>query len=412
MPETVETVVIGAGQAGLAMSYYLGRLGREHVVIERGRVAERWRSERWDSLAFQFPNWTLRLPGHRYQGEEPDAFMGRDGVVRFLEGYARLVAPPVHCGTRVTALSRTGRGRLSVETDHFSVGALNVVVATGPYQVPVVPACAAALPLGVFQITANRYTNPGQLPEGKVLVIGSGGSGCQIAEDLLDAGRAAYLSVGRHRRVPRRYRGRDFGWWQEKMGALDWLAKTLPPDARAPLLTGAGGGHDVDLRALAARGLRLLGRLRGACDGKLQFEPDLHASLLAGDAAFQEFTRAVDACVGEGAQPTGCAPAQPRLPDIAELDIRSEGIGSVIWATGYRYDFGWIKCPVFGAAGRPVHQRGVTDVPGLYFLGLARLHKVKSAFLWGVGEDAAFLAERIAQPCSRNSLSALSGGLT
>ncbi|HVQ05314.1 MAG TPA: NAD(P)-binding domain-containing protein, partial [Burkholderiaceae bacterium] len=213
--ERVETVVVGAGQAGLSMSHHLGQLGREHVVLERGRVVERWRSERWDSLAFQFPNWMLRLPGYAYEGAEPDGFMHRDGVVQFLEEYAKRITPPLRCGVRVTELHQAPSGRLRIETDTFSLEALNVVVATGPYQRPVVPPFCNRLPLTTCQVTANCYTHARQLPPGKVLVVGSGASGWQIAEDLLCSGRDVYLSVGRHRRVPRRYRGKDFGWWQE-----------------------------------------------------------------------------------------------------------------------------------------------------------------------------------------------------
>ena len=383
------------------MSYYLGRLGREHVVIERGRVAERWRSERWDSLAFQFPNWTLRLPGHVYEGDRPDGFMGRDGVVSFLEEYARRIAAPVRCGVRVIGVDSASRGRFRIKTDHLTLEAVNVVVATGPYQQPLVPACSNALPLSVFQLTANCYTNPRQLPDGSVLIIGSGGSGCQIAEDLLAAGRRVYLAVGRHWRVPRRYRGQDFVWWQEKMGALDTTVDELRRGMRGPLLTGVAGGHDVDLRQLATHGATLLGRLRDICGGKAWFAADLEDNLLRGDAAFQHFKHIVDCYVSKN----GLAAPQEgdgRLrraqspPSIEYLDLKSAGIACVIWALGYRYDFGWLNSSVFN--GGPVHRRGVTDVRGLYFLGLARLHKVKSAFLWGVGEDAAHLAERIVTP--------------
>jgi putative flavoprotein involved in K+ transport len=210
MPERIETVVIGGGQAGLAMSYHLSELGREHIILERGRIAERWRTERWDSLAFQFPNWMLRLPGYAYAGDDPDGFMLRDGVARFIEDYARQIAPPLRCGFRVTALRQvSGTTRLAIDTEHFSLEATNVVVATGPYQEPSIPGCSVALPLATYQLTANRYTNSDQLPPGRVLVVGSGASGYQIADDLLQSGRDVCLSVGRHRRVPRRYRGKD-----------------------------------------------------------------------------------------------------------------------------------------------------------------------------------------------------------
>jgi putative flavoprotein involved in K+ transport len=385
------------------MSYHLGQLRREHVVLERGRIAERWRSERWDSLTFQFPNWMMRLPGCPYEGNEPEGFMHRDGVVRFIEEYAGRIAPPIRCGIQVTKLDLSDSGRLRVETDHGTLEAINVVVATGPYQVPSVPACSNGLPFAIHQVTANRYINPGGLPPGNVLVVGSGGSGCQIAEDLLHAGRGVFLSVGRHRRVPRRYRGKDFGWWQEKTGASDRTIDSLPPDARAPLLTGANGGHDVDLRQLAKQGVTLVGSLRDISGNRLRFAADLEENIVRGDETFDQFTRTVDAYIlkqglsapAESRSHSQVTARQPTESAIRDLDIGAAGITSVIWATGYRYDFGWVKCAVLDASGKPVHRRGVTAVPGVYFLGLPRLHTVKSAFLWGVGEDAAYLAQHI-----------------
>ncbi len=414
MPESVETVIIGGGQAGLAMSHHLSRLGREHIVLERGRIAERWRSERWDSLTFQFPNRMMRLPGYAYDGDEPDAFMHRDGVVRFIEEYARRISPPIRCGIRVTGLDLSESGNLRVATDHFTLEAANVVAATGPYQVPSVPAFSTALPFDTFQVTANRYTNPSQLPSGNVLVVGSGGSGCQIAEDLLQSGRRVYLSVGLHRRVPRRYRGKDFGWWLEETGSSDGTVDNLSADVRAPLLTGVNGGHDVDLRRLALQGVTLVGRLNGISGGRLRFALDLEENLAGGDEAFDQFTRSVDEYVLEHEIEVPAAPERNprdkmRLPSasvIRDLDLGCAGVTSVIWAIGYRYDFGWVKCALLDAAGKLVHRRGVTAVPGVYFLGLPRLHKVKSAFLWGVGEDAAYLAEHIVNRSTPRRVSA------
>lgn len=402
--ERVDTVIIGAGQAGLCMSHELGRRGLEHLVLERGRVAERWRSERWDSLMFQFPNWMLRLSEHAYKGADPEGFMHRDGVVRFIEEFALRISPPMRCGIRVTGLQCTPSGRLTVETDHYTVQAQNVVVATGPYQQPLVPQFSNALPFTVCQMTANRYTNAHVLPPGNVLVVGSGGSGWQIAEDLLQSGRQVYLSVGRHRRVPRRYRGKDFGWWQEMTGAADQIVESPSHATMAPLLSGVAGGRDADLRALARQGATLVGSLGAVRNGRLHFAPDLEQNLAAGDETYLQFMRSVDDYIINQQLTVAEAPRdqprngsrQPTLPKISELDMKSAGITSVIWAIGYQYDFGWIKCPVIDASGRPVHRRGVTTVPGLYFLGLARLHKIKSAFLWGVGEDAAYLAEHIA----------------
>lgn len=401
--ERVEAVVIGAGQAGLAMSYHLNRLGVEHLVLERGRIAERWRSERWDSLVFQFPNWMLRLPGHAYQGDEPDAFMPCHGIVRFLEEYARRTRPPIRCGVRVTGLHQAPSGRLRVETDTVALEAAHVVVATGPYQRSVVPAFSSLLPAAVWQLTANCYTNAQQLPPGGVLVVGSGGSGWQIADDLLESGRRVHLSVGRHRRVPRRYRGKDFGWWQEQTGAADRVVDDTLHAQPAPLLTGVAGGHDADLRDLACRGVTLLGSLGAVREGRLRFVADLHDNLAQGDSTFEQFRRSVDAFVLQERVPVPEAPNDwppPYIeatadPPIVELDLKASGITSVIWAVGYQHDFGWIRCGALDIRGQPIHRRGVSPTPGLYFLGLPRLHKVKSAFLWGVGDDADHLATHI-----------------
>ncbi len=402
MTEQIETVIIGAGQAGLAMCYHLGRLGREHAVLERNRVAERWRSERWDSLFFQFPSWMMRLPGYAYEGSEPDGFMHRDGVVRFIEDYARRIAAPVRCGVRVTRLGQgTGSSLLAVETDGGTIEAANVVVATGPYQEPSRPSFAVDLSKAVYQTTANRYSNPDGLPAGGVIVVGSGASGYQIADDLLKSGRRVYLSVRRHRRVPRRYRGKDFGWWQEATGMLDRTTDSLPSNFHPPLLTGANGGKDSDLRVLESEGATLVGSLLRVDGNRLHFAADLEANLLEGDNGIVEFKRSVDEFIAEqGIQaprdPPATPLARPLVPQILDLDVRAAGITSVIWATGYRNDFRWIDCPVFDDGGKPRHRRGITQVPGLYFLGLPRLHKVKSSFLWGSGDDASYLAQHIA----------------
>jgi putative flavoprotein involved in K+ transport len=403
MPESVETIVIGGGQAGLAVSHHLAQRRREHIIFERGRVAERWRSERWDSLYFQFPNWMMRLPGHAYAGDDPDGFSRRDDVVRFIADYGARIAAPVRCGVNVTGVRQTEDGRLLVQAGTTSIAARNVVVATGPYQVPTVPQCAAQLPAGICQVTASRYTRPSELPPGGVLVVGSGASGCQIVEDLLLEGRNVYYALRGHRRQPRRYRGRDSGWWGEDTGATNRTTDMIPPGFRGPLVTGYKGGKTVDLYELAQRGARLLGSLKDIRENQILLATDLNANLEVGDETFRQWLSTIDAYIaakGIDAPPGGeydeiLSARRARLAEIESLDLRDAKISTVIWALGYGYDFSWIDYDVLDARGAPRQQRGVTSVPGLYFLGLHRMHKIKSGFLWGVGEDAEFLADHI-----------------
>ena len=411
MIEEIDTVIIGGGHAGLTMSYSLSQVGREHVILERGRVGERWRSERWDSFHFQFPNWTIELPGYKYQCDDPDAFAPGREVVRFLDGYADFIKAPVRCGVAVTSLEQGSReGRYVIRTQNKTIEAGSVVIATGPFQIPAVPAIGAAIPADILQVHSNQYRNPDQLPPGAILVVGAGSSGCQITEDLTQSGRCVYLSVGRHRRVPRRYRGRDFGWWASTMGIWEQTVDKLPsPQAKnepVPLLTPANGGHDVDLRRMVADGVTLLGRLQAITGSKVTITDDLKKNLEEGDLRFTDYKKLVDNYVNK----TGLkapeeepsfdhAVVEPDevLRPILELDLKTAGISAIVWATGFRYDFDWVKLPIFGDAGEPVHQRGVTTLPGVYFLGIKWLYKRKSHFMLKAGpaEDAAYLAEVI-----------------
>ena len=403
MREAVETVVVGAGQAGMAMSRELTARGCEHVVLERARIAERWRTQRWASLRFQFPNWSIELPGARYTGDEPDGFAPRNEIVTWLERYGTSLAAPVRTGVEVMSLSAAAReGRYLLRTTRGQIEALNVVVATGPYQRSRVPGMAAAVPADIVQVHAGDYTAPDALPSGAVLVIGTGASGCQIAEELLEAGRDVVLAVGRHRRVPRRYRGRDVFWWRRELGHLDLRSEDVPVERRqpAPLVTGVHGGHDIDLRAYAERGMTLVGHVAGIEARTLALARDLNDHLDAGDRACDAFRAEVDAFVAQQglsfpADP-GMESSRTPLPMPERLDLDRAGIRTIVWATGYTTDFRWIGLPIVDGRGAARHRRGVSDAPGVYFLGLPWLARAKSSFLCGVGDDAAYLAERIA----------------
>jgi putative flavoprotein involved in K+ transport len=402
LPERIDTLIIGGGQAGLTMSHRLKQRGLSHLVLERHRIAERWRSERWDGLRFQFPNWTVRLPDFPYPHTDPDAFSPTSDIIAFIEAYADFVAPPIRCGVAVTGLRRHGDGFVA-ETPDGTIEARNVVVATGPYQRPLQPDLLRD-GAGLFQVHASRYANPQQLPDGAVLVVGAGASGAQISEELARAGRRVFLSVGRHTRLPRRYRGRDLIWWLAEMKRDEITVEERGPSRLLPVISGAYGGHTVDFRRFAAEGITLLGRLSAAHDGVLEIAPDLADSLAQGDLVYTTFLDTVDDYVRQrGLAFPEDAAARAVLPDPAcvavplrTLDLTAENIQAVIWATGYGVDFGWIDIPVFDDQGEPIHRGGITGVDGLYFLGLQWLSRMKSSFLSGVGDDAAVLADHIA----------------
>jgi putative flavoprotein involved in K+ transport len=404
--ERVETLVVGGGQAGLTMSHMLSRRGCPHLVLERGKIGERWRSERWGGLRFQFPNWSVRLPDFPFPHSDPDAFATSAEIVDFLDAYASFVRPPIRCGVAVTALRRhDGGARFLADTSAGPIAAANVVIATGPYQRPVVP---DLLPTDdrIFQVHASAYRAPDQLPAGAVLVVGSGASGAQIAEELARAGRRVYLCVGRHRRMPRRYRGRDLIWWLSEMGIDQTPVESRGPDPTLPLITGAYGGHTIDLREFAQQGMTLLGRLESAQGDALHFAGDLAESLARGDAAYRAFLDTVDAHVARVGmslpEEPGARAIHADPPCVVEplrrIDRRAAGIGSVMWATGYTFDYHWIDLPVLNQRGEPRHDGGLAAVPGIYFLGLPWLSKMSSSFLNGVGDDAARLADHIARP--------------
>ena len=402
--ETVETLVIGAGQAGIAMSEHLKRRGLPHLVVERRQIAERWRSERWDSLVANGPAWHDRFPGMTFSDVEPDAFAPRQSIVDYLVAYAERFAAPIRCGVEVERLRRKNDGLgFRAETSTGVIEASNVVVATGPFQRPLIPALVPN-DAGIAQIHSNAYRNTGQLPPGGVLVVGAGSSGVQIAEELLLAGRSVHLAVGPHNRPPRRYRGRDFVWWLGALGKWDATVHEPGREHVTIAVSGARGGHTVDFRDLAARGMTLVGRAEGFQDGVMHFAPDLERNIALGDADYLSVLDEADAYAArEGldlpADP-GARDFQMGLPDGFQaplrLDLASAGITSIIWATGYAFDFGWLQAGAFDMRGHPLHERGVSPVPGLYHLGLPWLSRRASAFIWGVWHDAAFLAGLIA----------------
>ena len=404
--QRIETIIVGGGQAGLSMSYHLSKLGRTHLILERARVGESWRSERWDSLMFQFPNWAVRLAGYGYQSVDPNGFAHKDEVVRFLEDYARLIKAPIRCGTRVEAVRQQPQSPgFLIESSNGTLEADNIVVATGSFHDPRIPIAHAEVPESIMQVHSSAYRNPHQLPPGAVLVVGSGASGVQIAQELNESGRKVYLSVGRYRRTPRSYRGQDIYWW---FGALDIWNSSLeqyPDFKRGAVFTvsGAGGGRDIDLRRFPDDGITLLGRMREIRAGRIAFADDLEQSLAEGEAWSAHLQNRMDNYAREHGSEFPEEPSPARPPSqaarierpIVELDVAASGISAVIWATGFRYNFDWVKLPVLGASGEPLQKRGVSSCPGFYFLGLRRMFNLRSNLFEGVGDDAAYIAEHI-----------------
>jgi putative flavoprotein involved in K+ transport len=395
MPERVETIVIGSGQAGLATSYFLGRLGREHAVLERGRVGETWRSQRWDGFYLNTPNWALQLPGFPYRGSDPDGFAPLAEVISYLEDYAAAIGAPVREEVNVARVRRADQ-RFLVETGHELLEADNVVVTTGAYQRPTPIPLARAVPDDIVQLHTSEYRRPEQLPDGGVLVVGSGQSGCQIAEELLASGGKVYLSVGRCPWFPRRYRGRELVHWLIETGMADETLAALPsPAARLtcnPPVSGNDGGHDCNPQWLARRGAILLGRIEGFEDGLARIGPNLAESLANGDTFVASYKRRVDKYVRSSGldvpEPEPEEEEDAPLPEIEELDLRAEGVTTVLWANGFRPDHDWIEGVEKDEQGWPVQEQGVSPVPGLFFVGLHWLRKRKSGLFLGVGEDA------------------------
>ncbi len=399
--EIVDTLIIGGGQAGLAMSAHLAEHGVPHLVLERHRIAERWRSERWDSLVANGPAWHDRFPALGFDDLDPDSFAPRDRIVSYFETFAKQIAAPIRCGVTVTALSKTADG-FTAETSQGVVRAANVVVATGPFQRPLTPTIVPP-EAGILQMHSNAYRNPGQLPDGAVLVVGAGSSGAQIADELLRAGKRVYLSVGPHDRPPRAYRGKDFVWWLGALGQWDAKARAPGMEHVTIAVSGAYGGQTIDFRRLAKAGMTLLGRVQTYDAGALNVSPDLAQNIANGDANYLAVLDAADAYAAKNGLDLPLEPEARKIdpaPDcvtnpILSLDLAKFGVTSIIWATGYVTDFGWLQVDTFDEKGRPKHDRGVASLPGLYFLGLSWLSRRASPFIWGVWHDASHLASHI-----------------
>lgn len=398
--EKVDTLIVGGGQAGLAMSEHLSNRGVQHLILERHRIAEKWRTGRWDSLVANGPAWHDRFPNMTFDDIDPNAFAPKDRIVSYFEAYAEKIKAPIRCGVDVISAEKKADGTgFRVETSQGVIEAINLVAATGPFQRPLIPPIVPA-EAGILQVHSANYKNPGQLAEGAVLVVGAGSSGAQIADELLRAGKRVYLSIGPHDRPPLRYRGKDFCWWLGVLGL--WDAKTSKPGMEHVTIavSGANGGHTVDFRRFAARGMTLLGRAGAVKDGVMQIAPDLAQNIAGGDANYLSLLDAADAYVTEngldlpeepGARNMDADPSCVIDP-ILELDLNEAGITSIVWATGFALDFGWLKADAFDVKGAPLHDRGVSTVPGLYFLGLAWLSRRASPFIWGVWHDADYLA--------------------
>ena len=397
-----DAIVVGGGQAGLAMSRCLADLGVDHVVLERGRIAERWCSERWDSLRLLTPSWLSRLPSWSYRGSDPDGYMDMRQVIEHLQGYARSFDAPVLTETSVRSLKAT-QGGFRVATNQGPFAAPNVIVATGHCDVPLVPSIAAGVPAHVLQITPTRYRNPDQIPGGGVLVVGASASGVQIAHELRAAGRDVTLAVGRHTRLPRLHRGRDIMWWLDRLGILEQRTSDVADLAasRATPSMQLAGRHDradLDLPALQACGVRLVGRALGSDGSRIGFATDLSHTVRRADAKLrrlldrieQLLARHPDLALDSSAPPP---PATVQVRDVATtIDLRDARISTIVWATGFRRRYPWLHVPVVDGAGELVHEGGITRVPGLYALGLRFMRRRSSSFIDGVGRDARELA--------------------
>ena len=403
MIEKIDTLIVGGGQAGIAMSEHLSNCKIPHLVLERNRIAERWRSERWDSLVANGPAWHDRFPNMEFADFDPNGYPSKEQVVDYFVAYAEMIKAPIRCGVEVKEVRRNvGRPGFRVETSDGIFDANNVVAATGPFQRPLIPKFEFEKNK-ITQIHSSQYQNPEQLPDGGVLVVGAGSSGAQIADELLRSGKSVYLSVGPHDLPPRSYRGRDFVWWLGVLGKWEAVTKDPGTEHITIAVSGAHGGQTVDFRGLAKRGISLLGRTQSFKNNVMHFAPDLTKNIAGGNAyTLSLLDQADDYVIRNGLNFPLEPEAREVLPDpecvtnpILEIDLEEAGINSIVWATGFDVDFSWLKVDALDENGRPKHERGISTESGIYFLGLPWQSRRGSSFIWGVWQDAKFLADQI-----------------
>jgi len=402
----IDCIVIGAGHAGLAVSACLSERSIDHVLIERGEVANSWRNERWDSLTLLTPNWQCRLPGYRYDGDEPDAFMNMPSLIRFIEQYAQRISAPVQAGTTVQSVSfRDGGYR--VKTDRGDWHSKAVVIASGACNLPAIPRAATDLPGWLHQLSSMDYRNPDQLPAGAVLLVGASATGLQLADEIQKSGRPVYLAVGEHVRLPRTYRGRDIQWWMHASGLLDEGVDVVDDVRRvrqlpSPQLLGSKEHQIFDLNAVSDSGVRLLGRLMGAREGVAQFSGSLRNVCALADLKMKRLLNQLDEWADEHPEAGPFEPserfAETRVDasPVLTLNPEAEGIQTVLWATGYRPDYSWLDVPVLDRWGLLKHDCGVVESPGMYLVGMPFMRLRKSSFIHGAEDDARHVTTHLA----------------
>ena len=401
--EKIDTVVVGAGQAGIAMSEHLADMDIPHVVLERNRVAEAWRSQRWDSLVANGPAWHDRFPNLEFDDVAPDTFPPKERMARYFEEYARMIDAPIRTNVEVKRVQKLeGKPGFSVSTSQGEIEAQRVVAATGPFQVPSVPDIVPE-EAGVVQMHSSEYRNPEALPEGAVMVVGGGASGCQIAEELRRAGREVFLSIGEHYRPPRSYRDRDYVWWLGVLGKWDEIKTTPKKKHVAFAVSGYDGGRTVDFRRLGNMGITVLGMTEGYEDGVIRIADDLVDNLLEGDRAYLDVLREADEYVVRNGIDLPPEPEAWEIePDpacvtdpVRAVDLKAQNVSTIIWATGFRFDFSWLDVNAFHEDGTPFHKRGISAENGIYFLGLPELTNRASSFIYGCWYDAKYIATHI-----------------